>query len=276
MNQTGNNQTASSSVLPVTVARPDTVVAAGDSIGVETVDSLVLTQAVPGSGITLTPPAPLPPAAPVRSDTDSSVVALVLLALFCTVAFRYRGDMRSIGTMLRDLTDVRVRQNVFDDTVRETSFRFLLNVLQSVCAGVIMAYAIVPAGPTLEQTGWCVLLGLAYTLVMWVAYGTVGTVFSDGTHARMWTSGFTSSQGLLGLFLLPLALLCVGYPGDSMIFVIIGMICFFLGKITFILKGFRIFFTRFSSWILFLYYLCSLEIVPLIITVVSAMFLCGK
>ncbi|MDE5870106.1 MAG: DUF4271 domain-containing protein, partial [Muribaculaceae bacterium] len=50
---------------------------------------------------------------------------------------------------------------------------------------------------------------------------------------------------------------------------------FILGKIMFIYKGFRIFFNQISSWMLFLYYLCSVEIVPLILTYFATLQLCS-
>ncbi|MDE6338919.1 MAG: DUF4271 domain-containing protein [Muribaculaceae bacterium] len=47
-----------------------------------------------------------------------------------------------------------------------------------------------------------------------------------------------------------------------------------IGKIVFIYKGFRIFFQQLRSWLLFLCYLCSLEIVPLILAYLLAYQIC--
>ena len=262
--------------MTITDAAADTLTAVTDSVAVQAVDSVALTQSAPVAGIVLEAP-PVPPAvAPPASTAGTSIVTGALLLIFCIVAFRFRSSARYFGSLLRDLTVVRLRQNAFDDTVRETSFLVLLNILEISCAGVLMAYGIVPAGPSLMQTAVCVGVCSLYALGMWIAYSVVGNVFSDGVHTRMWVRGYGASQGLLSLLLLPLALLCICYPADGRLYGIIGLGCFILAKMVFLWKGFRIFFTQISSWVLFLYYLCSLEIVPLLIIAATAVSLCAR
>ena len=57
--------------------------------------------------------------------------------------------------------------------------------------------------------------------------------------------------------------------------VVAGFAMLILVKFVFIIKGFRIFFTESSLWVVFLYYLCSLEIVPMVITFGLACALLG-
>ena len=233
-----------------------------------------IAQKYPVAGIVIEAPAPPPPAAPVVSIDGSSWVATVLLLLFCVVALRFRNNYRYIVGLVKDLTEVRERHNMFDDTVRETSLLVLLNMLQVGCAGVVLAYGLFGM-PSMLQTALCTGACLVYTLVMWAAYYIVGNVFSDRLHTRMWVRGFVSSQSMLSLLLLPVALLCICYPANVPVLVWTGFGCLVLAKLVFIWKGFRIFFTQISSWVLFLYYLCSLEIVPLILTAVGALTVCS-
>ena len=74
--------------------------------------------------------------------------------------------------------------------------------------------------------------------------------------------------------LFPLSLVALNYPKWDVPVLLIAAGVFVIGKIVFLYKGFRIFFTQISSWLLFLYYLCSLEIVPLILTYLGAVTLC--
>ena len=120
----------------------------------------------------------------------------------------------------------------------------------------------------------CSGVALLYMLLMQLAYWTVGYVFTDSAHARIWLKGANASTALMAMPFLVIALLMLCYPQWNETLLIIAAIIFILGKIIFIFKGFRIFFTRFSSWLLFLYYLCSLEIVPLVFTAVAAAVAC--
>ena len=121
----------------------------------------------------------------------------------------------------------------------------------------------------------CIGMAAAYTLFLTGAYAVVGNLFSDGSKASMWVKGYLSTQGLQTLLLFPVALVAICVPGIVGSMLVAGAIVFFFAKFLFIYKGFCIFFTQVASWVLFLYYLCSLEIVPVILTYVSARFLCG-
>lgn len=232
--------------------------------------------------------APHPSAPPQRdySGYGASAVVLLLILMFCAVGLRFRNNVKYVGAIVSDLIEVRERHNAFDDTVRETSFLVMLNILWSLSAGVIIYCAIkamLPVSPvnSIALKGnpalfmmICMGVAVAYSAFMALAYLLVGNVFADRRHAEMWVKGFAASQGLLSLFFFPLALLCLCYPQYIVTLLWVALGAFTLAKIIFIWKGFRIFFTRISSWVLFLYYLCSLEIIPLFITFFAALQLC--
>ena len=54
----------------------------------------------------------------------------------------------------------------------------------------------------------------------------------------------------------------------------IGVIIYISCRIVFICKGFRIFFNNLVSLLYFILYLCSVEIVPVILSFTGAIFLC--
>lgn len=228
----------------------------------------------------------------IRRD-DSTGMSFIfggLALLFVVIGLRFRNNSKYVSAMLHSLVEVRLRNNVFDDTVRETFFLILLNLLWSACAGIMLwGFLVYNVGHDPVQSfgipgladnpsgtmGVCIGLGVAYTCLMSLAYLTVGTVFSDRQHARMWVKGFAASQGLMSIIFFPLSLLVVFYPEWAGILLQIALVTFLAAKIVFIWKGFRIFFTQISSWVLFLYYLCSLEIIPLILTYLAALLLCS-
>lgn len=259
--------------LPVDSLGGDTVAVAGKAYG-------ILLEA---------PEAPDVEANPEPSYGMSYIIG-GLAILFFIIGLRFRNNHKYVGAMLRNMVEVRVRNNAFDETVREATFLVLLNFLWSCSAGIIIWSVLgftLPASPgesmhlrelttyPAATIGICMGVGVLYSCLMALAYVTVGTVFSDGGHARLWVKGFAAGQGLLGLVYLPLSLLLLFYPQWTEILLWIALGMFIMAKIVFIWKGFRIFFTQISSWVLFLYYLCSLEIVPLILTYLAAWWLCS-
>lgn len=220
------------------------------------------------------------------ADHQTSWIFLTIIVLFCIIALRFHNNLRYVKALLNDLIEVRTRHNMFDDTVRETIFLVLLNILYFISGGVLLFSLIKLMIPTTPYgsisvgcgvgvgTLICTLTIAVYTLCMLVAYFAVGNVFSNMEQTRLWLKGYAASQAICSLPLLPLALLALCYPNSSSIILILAGISYILSKCVFLWKGFRIFFTQISSWILFLYYLCSLEIIPLLLTFFASMAIC--
>lgn len=225
-------------------------------------------------------------------QNDVSWVYLLLFTIFFLACTRVRGNFKFAGAFLRDVVDVRERENMFDATVRETSFMILAVLLSACSLGVLLCVGVrlygnqlIPAAQIpdisleyegiLIPMGVCMAISCAYMALMWLSYYFVGMVFSDSLHTKMWVRGFTSSMALGAAFFLPLALVVLAYPQFSRQIILIGLIMLILVKIVFIVKGFRIFFTESSLWVVFLYYLCSLEIIPMTITFGLASVLLG-
>lgn len=278
----------------------DTLLA--DSAGVDSVD----VDTVPPDTVwylMLEPPVtPVLPGhvAPAEDSTGISWILTVLLALFVTVSIRFRSNYKYLGAMFKDAVEVRERGNVFDETVREESFMGLLNVLWCISVGILL-YTLVEWGvrtpfilervaasglpadperilsPSVQPLGMALCAGvtLLWQAMMVGLYTVVGNVFDDKAHTRMWLMGYLATTGLSTLVFFPLALLALCYPGDTHLILIVGLGGLIMAKLVFIWKGFRIFFKEITSWLLFLYYLCSLEIVPLILLFVSCLAVCA-
>lgn len=216
-------------------------------------------------------------------ESAASWVYLTLFALFFLVCVRLGGNMKFVASLARDLTGVRDRESMFDETVRETSVIFFLLLLSGCSMGVLLLGGVRIFGDTapdvlavyrlpsivsgdIPSAFTCMAIACCYIVVMWISYIVVGHVFSDTQHTWAWVRGFTAGTSLGAMMFFPLALLSIAYPEYSPETIIASLLMLILLKILFVVKEFRIFFAESSSWVVFLYYLCSLEVVPLAIT----------
>ena len=216
-----------------------------------------------------------------------SWIYLALAVLFCVTGLKFKGSSKYLGALVSDLTDTRVRHNVFDDTVKETSLMVLLNLVWVASAGIMLWIGVDNQLGTLTGAdsiglavdrpvgiGLCIGMAALYLALILLAYLVVGNVFSDARQTRLWVKGAASSVGLQGFLMFPIALVALNYPTWAPWLIIAAVAVFATGKLVFFYQGFRIFFTQISSWLLFLYYLCSLEIIPVILTYAATVGVC--
>lgn len=205
-------------------------------------------------------------------SVTTSWVILGLIAVFLLVSMRYARNFKFLSGIGRELISIRPRRRMFDDTVRETSFLIFLNLLCVVSVGVLLFGAIEVLHPELRSSAqWYTALAVttgcvgAYYIWQWAAYFIIGRTFGTIADAASWMRGFSSGQGFLGLALFPLALLSIFYARNLYLVVIFAGAAYLVMRILFIIKGVRIFLPRSSSWMPFFYYLCGVEIAPVVL-----------
>lgn len=205
-----------------------------------------------------------------RDDTQpfSGTVAL-LIALLALVAFEAPQLRRILSSLDTDLLGVRRRANAFDShTAAESRTLAILLFLGCCCQAILLAVAINPSavsnGPLL---GSITALTVGYYLFQYVAYSVVGYTFTDGINAAQWRHGFNLSQGVLGLTLAIPAITVMYYQEAINTLLIVALILYLTARIAFLCKGFRIFYNRLPSLVYFILYLCTLEIIPVILVV---------
>ncbi len=229
------------------------------------------------------PPKPAPRGTEIHDySSGTSWIILSLVTLFVLIAVRFRRNLRFTGSLLRELTDAPASRGLFDDTMRETAFIVLLNLLCIASAGVLLWQSIGELALPGILTGPGILLPLLRCLlcvtvlygVQRIAYFFIGRIFFNSELTRRLLRAFSASQGILSLVLLPLVLLGLFYPAALPVLVIPAIIAWILARLMFIVKGFRIFSPRAGQYIGFLYYLCSVEIIPVVLTCSAAVSLC--
>ncbi len=209
---------------------------------------------------------------------DSGVLSLVI-GIFLLLAYNSRHYSTFLKHFWSDLWSVRRRDDTFSvRTFSETGMLISIVMLASICEGIILNSAItLYTGDTFVNTfiEIAVLSCVALLYYVWevAAYRTVGFVFTDKFSCRQWLKGFNASQVLLGLSLTIPALFVLFNPDAASIVVPAGVTIYVICRLLFIFKGFRLFYDNFGSLLYFILYLCSLEIVPLVLLYRGALFL---
>lgn len=251
-----------------TYPRPDTAAIAGWDVWASAAGIKTLPDAPPA------PPAwtlglePVPrPASAASSDGLMSIIVVLLI----TIALSFKQCRRLMPLMFKELLSVRNRTKTFDThTAGETQLMVLFGAQVSVYLGIMLNVGAdwFSGRPVLANSflTTAVLIGLAATYYVFqiVAYDTVGYAFSTPNGRRQWLRGFNASQALLGFALAIPTLVTVFYPSAAPVTLVCAAVFYFLARIVFIAKGFRIFYHNFGSSLYFILYLCSLEIIPLI------------
>lgn len=219
---------------------------------------------------------------PVSPLHDTGTIALIL-AVFLSIALNFKKGHKYFAHLGNYLFSVRRRQNTFDDyTVSETNL--MLSLIANTCAmeGLIIFLAMgylypqYTVGLSVSALIWAFAgYALAFYVGQWLLYRLLGYTFlADKAYARLLVEGFNASQSVLGLLLCPVAFIMLLSPGTIVPMLWIGVIIYISCRIVFICKGFRIFFNNLVSLLYFILYLCSVEIVPVILSFTGAIFLC--
>lgn len=202
----------------------------------------------------------------------NSVLLCIIMGMILIVIFNIRECPRFFSTFTDDLISRRRRSNVFNErTVNETRVTGVFILQLCVCEALLLLPFLRGMGMSIPGSLIPIAIGvlisttIAYYVCQLCVYRLIGYVFADKTDSRLWIRGFNASQVLLGWTLVLPALAVLFYPSTIDYLLPISGILYILARIVFFSKGFRIFYHGFSSLLYFILYLCSVEIVPLII-----------
>ena len=213
-------------------------------------------------------------------NLDSGIVLLTVLS-FLLVAFSFRRGFKYFATLVRAPFSVKTQKNAFEDkTMNERVILLSLILNTCISCGIVLFHAldyedIIPVWktnvivPVLICIGGAILLSVGQNL----AYRVLGYVFSTKELTRIWVEANNACTALLGLALIPVSLLLNIHGVNYILLISIAVLLFVLSRILFISKGFRIFFNNLHSQLLFILYLCAMEIVPVILTLSGVILL---
>ncbi len=210
---------------------------------------------------------------------DSGVLCL-LIGMFLLLASNFRHYSTFFNNFFSDLLSVRRREKTFGvRTFSETGVQASIVLIAAFSESIIINSAfperpaVGPVSGDFFVIGLFTVMALLFYLWQLAAYSTVGAIFTDKVSARMWMKGFNASQSLLTMMIVIPAIVVLFNPAASATVMILGIISYVLARLVFICKGFRLFYDNFGSLIYFILYLCSLEIVPLVLLYRAVLFI---
>ena len=217
-----------------------------------------------------------------NTPLKSHGIMILLLLVFIVVSFSYKSGYKYFSNIFRDLFSVRKRQNAFEDhTFNETWILSALIFTTCVLEGILLFfvisvydYDVIAGKDVFIITLICIMMCAVCYLFQLCSYYVLGNVFDDAQGTRLWIEGYNASQVLLGIGLAPVTLVLLFFPAASSIMLLCAFVLFLGMHLVFICKGFRIFFNNLQSTLYFILYLCSIEIVPVILSYSGAIMLC--
>lgn len=203
------------------------------------------------------------------SPVRSSGIILLLVVAFLMVSVCYRVGVRYFRTIASNMWSVRRIKNHLDEhTARESFTMVILLSITMIMEGIIAYCAMSTSGmpPLLPSPPLAIIAAVAGAtacyLVQLMVFKLLGFVFAKRLETELWVQGFNATQSLVGQILAPIALVMLFAPQHNESMLILAISLYAIARITFLIKSFRIFFTKIIQCFYFILYLCGVEIVP--------------
>ena len=208
---------------------------------------------------------------------------LAVIALFgVLMAFNFRHLRRICSQFFDTLARPRAgRTNLFDEhPAGDTRLTILLLLQFAVCAGILVCQCVVSATDIGSASNLSIAavvgLSMGYVAAQVAVYSVVGYTFGGREVMRRWVGAFTAVHALMGTFaIIPMAL-AIFYPEAVHTVCLASAAVYLLARLTFIFRGFKIFYDNFLSCFYFILYLCTLEIIPLVFVYQAAYAVIAK
>ncbi len=247
-----------------------------DTVPLDTLDSIAPQPVV----LATPPPPPQPPAwhtgitPEPRPDSPSHnpTIITIFLALFIIVALTMRQTRHTLKKTRRDLTAARPRPNPIDDHTPAdhrivATLHIQLIVFAALLTQTLLRHTLAIAEWSHTLTLILIAIFTAHITVTQILYRIAAATFAPNPPAasRLIRS-LNASQVYTGFALTIPTLLAVFWPETTQLALLAAITLAVAIRLMFITTAFRIFYTNFTSIIYNFLYLCTLEIVPIVIT----------
>jgi len=196
-------------------------------------------------------------------------VFIVLLILFFLLAYSVSHSASLISETAKTFFQVKERSSIFSKA-SVTDFRFrLLLIIFSTGVLSLYVYLIVFMATnhfSIKTYGYSLILTGTFLGIKSLLFDLIGYVFLTPASLKMAKESYFNILSILGIILFPLLILQIYIPVDySNIPEIISLIACFGACILVIIKLFQIFYHKIVASFYIMLYLCTLEILPLIV-----------
>ena len=206
---------------------------------------------------------------PYQLQSDSMVTIIMFLCLI-TVSIIFSRGKKHLLQELKNFTQNRERNSMFDDIVATDARHTIVLILHTcVMLGVSAFYFFSQTTPAILSNvsrplllGSLIFLILTFTLIKWSAYCFVNSLFFQKVRNKLWMTAFFNLYIWLGILILPLLLVVIYFDISSQAALFLLAFPLVLTKICLFWKCFSNFFEKiYGSFHLILYF-CALEIQP--------------
>ena len=213
-------------------------------------------------------------------------VFLLLVTVFTIFAIAFRANLLHFFRMLKDVRNIRERDNILDPQPCTHSIfyhNYLLFQAFLLCGIAVFAYTRAE-GMIVYRNLMDVLFVVACYLVLFfvyfqikqAAYMLLALIFiSDQEEYHLWKTDCNAIMGLWGITLYVPVYWMVLANGYLIIPAILFAVLFFMCRLAIVYNGLRIFWKGKFGFIYICLYLCALEILPLMYLYKGMILLCN-
>jgi hypothetical protein len=207
---------------------------------------------------------------------------ILFLLCFFVCSLLLGGHLRMVSLMLHNLFSQKDRAVNFSALVDKELFIKSLLILQSCIVGSIIVYfscaywwnlAYVSMTELFSSLGYLALLVLGYVVYKFLTALITGFTFFTKEETQIWIDNFVSILALSGLILFIPALLIFYIPETTVYCYYFSLIYFIFVQMLLFYKIYSIFFYQKGFSLHFILYLCTLEIIPLLLIYKALIYL---
>ena len=252
-----NSISKNADILPDSLAKLDSI-ATSDSLHLA--DSLKAIIQIPRGFIGIPHPS---------IPQTETWVFVVLILLFLLLVYSVSRSTGFISDTIKTFFQVKERSSIFSKaTVNDSRFRFLFILFSTVVLSLNVYFVLHKTDqPFTMHEFWLILVVTSlYLILKLFLFDLFGYVFLNQNNLKVAKESYFNILSFLGLTLYPLLFIQI-YLQENLIGItrVMSFIACLIAAILIIFKLFQIFFQKLLASFYILLYLCTLEILPLII-----------
>jgi hypothetical protein len=252
-----NSISKSANILPDSLAKLDSI-ATADSLHLA--DSLKAIIQIPRGFIGIPHPS---------IPQTENWVFVVLMLLFFLLIYSVSQSSGYISDTIKTFFQVKERSSIFSKaTVNDSRFRFLFILFAIIVLSLYVYFFLHKIDrPFTMHEFWLILVVTSlYLILKLFLFNIIGYVFLNQNNLKVAKESYFNILSFLGITLYPLLFVQI-YLLESLIGItkVMSLIACIIAAILVIIKLFQIFFQKLLASFYILLYLCTLEILPLII-----------